>query len=101
VKPSKLINLADLNPAIPKRVSIPGRDIALFRIGDEVFALDDQCPHKGAPLSAGHVEDGCVTCPFHGWHFDVRTGACADVPARPAAVIPLRIQDGQVFLAEA
>lgn len=101
MNPQPLAKVADLNPTIPKRVSIPGRDIALFRIGDEVFALDDQCPHKGAPLSAGHVEDGCVTCPFHGWHFDVRTGACADVPARPAAVIPLRIQDGQVFLAEA
>ncbi len=50
-----------------------------------LFALKDVCPHRGAPLSAGsQVNEGgaaCVTCPYHGWAFDVKTGQCANVPA--------------------
>ncbi len=49
----------------------------------EAFALADQCPHRGAPLSAGHLsEDGAiVACPYHGWRFRVADGACAGIPA--------------------
>ncbi|MBO9540467.1 aromatic ring-hydroxylating dioxygenase subunit alpha [bacterium] len=45
-----------------------------------VVALRDRCPHLGASLSLGHVRDGCVTCPFHGWRFD-EEGRCLEIPA--------------------
>ena len=71
-------------------------EIALFKSGGEVFALEGICPHKGAPLGQGTVADGVVSCPFHGWQFDIRTGACLDRPDRPARCIPVRIIDGDV-----
>jgi len=72
------------------------REIALFQVNGEIYALDDHCPHRGASLGAGTVENGTVFCPMHGWQFDLKTGACLDNPDRPARCIPLRIVDGQI-----
>ncbi|MCE9534269.1 MAG: Rieske (2Fe-2S) protein, partial [Planctomycetes bacterium] len=54
--------------------------IAVFRTGDEYFAIDDMCPHMGAGLSGGFVEDGIVTCPWHYWRFRLSDGTWADNP---------------------
>lgn len=48
--------------------------IALFRIGDEVHAMDGICPHAGGPLAKGVLEGCIVTCPWHGWQFNVTSG---------------------------
>lgn len=60
--------------------TLGGRCVAVFRDGDEYFAIDDLCPHMGASLSAGHLEDGVVTCPWHAWRFRVSDGTWCDNP---------------------
>ena len=55
-------------------VEVDGVAIALFRKGDDIFAINNICPHQGAPLSEGCYDDGIVTCPLHAWEFDVETG---------------------------
>ncbi|MDZ4780025.1 MAG: Rieske 2Fe-2S domain-containing protein [Planctomycetia bacterium] len=50
------------------------RIVALFNVSGEVHALDGVCPHQGGPLGKGQLTGGIVTCPWHGWQFDVRTG---------------------------
>ena len=50
------------------------RIIALFNVNGEFFALDGICPHQGGPLGKGRIEGCVVTCPWHGWQFDVTTG---------------------------
>ena len=57
-----------------REVTVAGRVLAIFRIGDEFFALDAICPHAGGPLAKGAVSGCVVTCPWHGWQFDVSTG---------------------------
>jgi nitrite reductase (NADH) small subunit len=57
--------------------SVDGRRIAVFRLADGFVALDAACPHMGGPIADGIVGDSCVTCPLHGWRFDLRTGAPA------------------------
>lgn len=57
-----------------RRVTVAGRRIAVFRLRDGFAAIDADCPHRGGPLSDGLVADGCVTCPLHGWRFDLRNG---------------------------
>jgi nitrite reductase (NADH) small subunit len=57
-----------------RRATVAGRRIAVFRLADGFAALDADCPHSGGPLSDGIVADRCVTCPLHGWRFDLRTG---------------------------
>ena len=93
-----LATLSDLPADRPLRVRAGDRDLALFLFDGEVFALDDLCPHKGGPLGEGFCENGQVFCPLHGWGFDIRTGACAEVPHRPATCVPVRVEDGKVFL---
>ena len=52
-----------------KTVTVGGKLIAVFRTGGEYHAIDDMCPHMGASLSGGYVENGIVTCPWHAWRF--------------------------------
>ena len=59
--------------------------LAIFRGEDgSPTAILDRCPHRGAPLSAGRVEEGCIRCPYHGWRLDV-AGACVEIPGLPKA----------------
>jgi len=52
-----------------------GIDIAVFRVtGDQIYAIEDRCPHKGGPLSQGIVHGGRVTCPLHDWTIDLAAG---------------------------
>ncbi len=55
-------------------VMIKERVIALFRYGGELFAMDGMCAHQGGPVAEGQVEHGCVTCPWHGWQYELKTG---------------------------
>lgn len=83
-----------------KLVRLNGMAIALFREGDEVFALDDACPHsKTASLSQGYVEDGLVECPLHQACFELRTGKVKAPPAEEdVRVYPVKVEDGLVFV---
>lgn len=60
---------------------LAGRMIAVFFVDGEYFAIDDACPHMGASLASGYVEEGgAVTCPWHAWRFCVRDGLWLDNP---------------------
>lgn len=66
------------------------RPVAVFRIGDELFAVHDTCPHASASLGMGIVVDGEVACPWHSFHFDLRTGRNTDGLACRVKVHPIR-----------
>jgi nitrite reductase (NADH) small subunit len=63
-----------------KVVAVGGKVIAVFRTADRFFAVDDVCPHMGASLAGGYVENDTVTCPWHAWRFRLTDGAWADSP---------------------
>jgi anthranilate 1,2-dioxygenase ferredoxin subunit len=88
---------ADFNEDEPCAVSPDGEAIAIFRLGEELFALHDLCTHERVPLSEGFVENGCVECPLHQGLFDIRTGQARKAPCvTPVRTYPLRIVDGRV-----
>ena len=58
-----------------RSVAVGDRRIAVFRTAQGFHALDDACPHRGGPLADGLVADSCVTCPLHGWRFELSGGA--------------------------
>lgn len=58
-----------------RSVSAGGHDIAVFNLGDRFLAIENQCPHKGGPLSDGIVSGNAVVCPLHAWRADLETGA--------------------------
>lgn len=59
-----------------KCVEVNGREIALFNVEGKIFAIYHVCPHQGGPLAEGGIEGSVVTCPWHGWQFNVTTGVC-------------------------
>ena len=81
--------------AVP--VHAGGQPLAIFRMGEELFALRDKCSHGNARLSDGYVEDGCVECPLHQGLFDIRSGApkCSPV-TEPVRSFPVRVVAGRV-----
>jgi nitrite reductase (NADH) small subunit len=74
-----------------KSVAVNNKILALFRVGDAYFAIDDICPHMGASLSGGYVENNIVTCPWHAWRFRVTDGAWADNPRIKIGCYPVRV----------
>ena len=72
----------------PVAVTLLSQRVVLYRSADgTVIGAPDRCPHREAPLSAGTVNDGCLTCPYHGWVFG-EGGACVSVPSATPGVPP-------------
>lgn len=82
-----------------KAFELPGTTICMARVNGQLAALNDVCPHQGAPLSEGAIEDGRLVCSWHGWSFDPETGAELRNPLGSATVYPLRV-DGEDVLCE-
>lgn len=77
---------------------VEGLELAVFRVGGEVFAIADSCPHSGAPLSNGRIEGHVVACPAHGLKFDVRTGCSLASAELRNKSYPVRVLHGNVVL---
>lgn len=88
--------LQDLKEGQGKTVVVAGRILALFRHRDQVYALDDACPHMGFSLSGGAVEDGVVTCPLHAWRFCLQDGSWLSSPRVKVACYAVRILGDEV-----
>jgi nitrite reductase/ring-hydroxylating ferredoxin subunit len=65
-------------------VEVNGKILAVFNVDGAFHAIDNTCIHRGGPLGEGDLEGSVVTCPWHGWQYDVITGACV---ANPAATV--------------
>lgn len=73
--------------------------IAVFRTAeDDVYALEDKCPHKNGPLSQGIVHGGCVTCPLHNWVISLETGSAQGADEGQAQAFPVRLEDGRILI---
>ncbi len=73
--------------------------IAVFRTDrDEVFALDDRCPHKGGPLSQGIQHGTSVTCPLHNWVIDLNTGLAQGADEGSVRTFKVRVEEGRILL---
>lgn len=80
----KVATTNEVDPGQARLVDVKGKQIALFNIDGQFFALDNTCTHKGGPLEEGTVSGHEVTCPWHGSVFDVRTGEVIRPPAQRA-----------------
>jgi nitrite reductase/ring-hydroxylating ferredoxin subunit len=79
--PIKIAETSDLQPGEGKIIRVNGRELALFNVDGTFHCIDNVCPHQGGPLGDGHLEGTTVSCPLHGWKFDVTTGKCSLIPS--------------------
>ena len=90
----------DIPPREGRPVTVEGREIAIFNLGDRFLAVDNRCPHKAGPLSDGIVAGASVVCPLHAWKVNLETGT-VERPATAAACIAAYstcVQDGIVMI---
>jgi len=82
-----------------RRVEIGEMKLAIFRSADDqIYALEDSCPHKAGPLSQGIIHDGCVTCPLHNWVISLSDGKAQGADEGQVATFDLRLDDGDILL---
>ena len=76
------------------------RNLAVFDLGDAVVVVDNECRHVGNPLDDGFVSGGSVTCPWHGWRYDLRTGEVLTVFGRRPGLrtYSVRVDSGDVLV---
>ena len=84
-----------------KVVIIEDRELALFNFEGEVFAISNLCPHEMSPILAAGIVDCAartVTCPLHGWMFEIGTGKRLDIAEGGIPTYPVKIEDGEVWV---
>ena len=89
----------DLRPGTIKTVRAADEQIALARIGDDFYALQNSCAHLKGPLGEGRLEDCVLSCPWHGWQYDVRTGKNVFDLAIEITTYDVLVEDGEVKVA--
>ncbi|MCS7017118.1 MAG: nitrite reductase small subunit NirD [Gemmatales bacterium] len=82
-----------------RTVEVDGKLIAIFRYQGKLYAIDDTCPHMGASLAEGYVENGIVTCPWHAWRFRLQDGAWVDNPRLKIGCYAVREVGDEIQLA--
>jgi nitrite reductase (NADH) small subunit len=89
----------DLEPGTITTVRARDAQVALARVGDDFYALTNECAHLKGPVGEGRL-DGCVVgCPWHGWQYDVRTGRNVFDLAIGIRTYEVRVEDGNVQVA--
>ncbi len=86
----------DWAPGQAREVKVHKKPMTVVRIADAFFAVNSICPHMGGPLSCGAVRDGHVTCPWHDWAFDVKTGKSPN--GHQITCYETKVEDGQVWV---
>ncbi|MBI4514192.1 MAG: Rieske 2Fe-2S domain-containing protein [Deltaproteobacteria bacterium] len=91
---TRVTALRDIPSGQGRAFEVNGKKIAVFNVKGRYYAIDGTCKHKGGPLGEGDLEGTVVTCPWHGWTYDVTTGVSPDDPACAVACYEVRT-DGE------
>jgi nitrite reductase (NADH) small subunit len=94
----KVASVGEVETGQGRIVQADGKTLALFNVEGTFYALDNGCSHRGGPLGEGDLEGAVVTCPWHAWRWDVRTGANVNNPAVRVACYPVVVEGGAVFV---
>ena len=95
----RVASLADVPPGTLLGVEVDGVRVCLANADGRIYAFRDNCTHKEFPLSAGELEDGQVTCAWHGARFDLGTGRAVRLPAiKPVTTFEVRVEDGDILV---
>ncbi|MCH5375888.1 MAG: Rieske (2Fe-2S) protein [Planctomycetes bacterium] len=95
---ARICSIHDCPPSEAREFVVDGRIVALFHTPDGLFALDGICPHQGGPLGRGQLQGCVVTCPWHGWQFNVKTGQHGTIPSLSQGRIPVRVDGDEVLV---
>ncbi len=95
---TKVVETSDLAPGQCRVVQVDGKAIALYNVDGKFYATDNTCLHRGGPLGEGDLDGKIVTCPWHGWQYDVTTGTTAMNPSIKVQSFPVSVEGSGVFV---
>jgi nitrite reductase/ring-hydroxylating ferredoxin subunit len=95
---TKVGKIAEIGPGAGKVVEVEGKTLALFNVDGAFYAMDNTCLHRGGPLGEGELDGSVVTCPWHGWRYDVKTGANVNNPAVKVSCFPVKVEGSELFV---
>ena len=81
-----------------REFQLDGRTVAVANVAGRLYAIDNTCLHRGGPLGQGELEDNVVTCPWHGWQYDVTTGKVTANPAVGVKTYPVELRGDDIFV---
>jgi nitrite reductase/ring-hydroxylating ferredoxin subunit len=81
-----------------RSVQLGDVQVGVFHEKEGLFAIDNYCPHRSAPMHDGFVKDGVVTCPWHQWQFRLSDGVCLNIPGARTATYPLEVREGKIWI---
>lgn len=88
----------EIGPGTGKLVRVNDLDIAIFNVGGQYYASGAVCPHEGGPLEEGTLDGEVVICPWHGFDFDLKTGACLVDSDLSVTIYPVKVEGNAVFV---
>ncbi len=94
----KLGRRSELAVDQPLVKQILGRRIMVVLIDNKPYALEGDCCHMRAPLATGKIDGATITCPWHGWRYNLRTGACLTNPGFKLKTWPVIVADGELLV---
>ena len=95
----KVADTSEIPVGTGKVVEVGGKKLAIFNSDGTFYAMDNTCQHRGGPLSEGSVAGGIVTCPWHGWTYEVASGACGIDPSMKLSTYNVKVEGSDIFVA--
>ena len=90
--------VSELPPGTIREFQLDGKTIALANVGGKIFAINNMCLHHGGPLGQGALDGSVVTCPWHGWQYDVATGKVCQNPSVGVDCYKVEIRGEDIFV---
>ena len=90
--------IAEVPPGNKKLVSINELEVVLINDWGRIFACENYCPHQGSPMLGGIVKNGVISCPRHGWHYNLTSGICEDHPGTVLQVYQIEVVGDDIMI---
>lgn len=81
-----------------KVLNLAGQNVLLINVKGDFFAVENDCPHQGSPLTAAVVKEGYIACPRHGYRFSLSDGGCGEHPELRLRTFPVEVRGDDIFI---
>ena len=94
----RTVKVAEVPAGTIRELQVEGKAVALANVGGKIFAINNTCLHRGGPLGQGVMDGNVVTCPWHGWQYDVTTGKISQNPTVGVDCYKVEVRGEDIFV---
>lgn len=94
----RTVKLDELPPGTVRELQVEGKAVAVANVAGKIYAINNSCLHRAGPIGQGSLSGNVVTCPWHGWQYDVITGKVVQNPAVGVDCYPTEVRGQDIFV---